>query len=60
MAAYPYSCQTGRYTVDQIDGEACAECGEWFQIGEDTVPTGVTVDGAPLFRHEQCPTGGAR
>ncbi len=60
MTAYPYTATTGAYTIEQLEGEACAElgCGEWFQVGEATVPTGVVVNGAQLFRHAVCPPKG--
>lgn len=59
MAGSPYSVATGDYTVDQLDGLGCARCGQPFQIGEASYPTGEAFDGAQLFAHVSCPKGGA-
>ncbi|QOR55808.1 MAG: hypothetical protein YHS30scaffold324_40 [Catenulispora phage 69_17] len=57
--ARAYTCSTGAYTVEQIEGEACARCGQMFTVGEASRPTGEIVDGAQLFAHVQCPKRGA-
>jgi hypothetical protein len=58
-AAYPYSCQTGRYTIEQLDGEDCAVCGRTFAPGE-TSRLIKRVAEWQLFAHVECPTGGAK
>ena len=60
MAAIAYSCATAHYTVEQIEGEACARCGQPFEPGEASRPTGELVDGHRLFAHVTCPKRGAR
>lgn len=58
MAAYPYSCQTGEYTLDQLGGEDCAKCGQRFRVGEKSRPT-IRIAEWQLFVHVLCPKGGA-
>jgi hypothetical protein len=53
-AAYPYSCQTGPYTIDQLDGDACAKCDQPFKVGETARPF-MTVAEWTLFEHVVCP-----
>lgn len=61
MAAYPHSVSTGRYTIDQLEGEACASCGVWFGLCPWPPPVKhELVDGDQTYRHDVCPTGGAR
>jgi len=57
--ARAYTCTTGPYTVEQVEGEACVRCGQAFAIGEASRPTGEVIDGGQLFAHVICPTGGA-
>jgi hypothetical protein len=56
--ARAYTCSTGRYTVEQIEGEACVRCGQPFAVGETSRPTGESIDGQ-LFAHVLCPKAGA-
>lgn len=58
MAAYPYSCQTGVYTIDQLNGEDCAKCGRTFQPGEASYPLKRIAEWQ-LFAHVLCPKRGA-
>lgn len=58
MAAFPYSCQTGPYTADQLDGSDCAKCGQRFRIGEASRPTERVAEWQ-LFAHVSCPKAGA-
>lgn len=58
-AAFPYSCQTGKYTIDQLGGEDCAKCGETFAVGEPSRPVERIAEWQ-LFVHVECPKGGTR
>jgi hypothetical protein len=58
--AVAYSVATGSYTIEQLEGEACARCGRTFAIGEVSRPTGESIDGAQLFAHVECPKRGAK
>jgi hypothetical protein len=58
--ARAYTCSTGRYAVEQVEGEACTRCGQAFAVGEKSRPTGAIVDGAQLFAHVECPKRGAK
>lgn len=57
--ARAYTCSTGDYTVEQVEGEACTRCGQMFAVGETSRPTGEVIDGAQLFAHVECPKRGA-
>lgn len=59
MAAYPYTCATAEYTVEQIEGEACSRCGRSFRVGEASRPF-ERVNGQQIFAHILCPKRGAR
>lgn len=59
MTAAAYSVATGDYSAEQLEGEACAECGNGFEPGEFSRPAGVVFDGGQLFVHVECPKGGA-
>lgn len=52
-----YSVTTGHYTVEQLEGEACANCGETFQPGQ-TLEQVFASDDYDLFAHTVCPNGG--
>lgn len=54
MAAFPYSCQTGEYTIEQLDGEDCAKCGQRFRVGEKSRPVERIAEWQ-LFAHVLCP-----
>lgn len=54
MAAYPYSCQTGPYTIEQLDGEDCAKCGRTFAVGKASYPFKRVAEWQ-LFAHVLCP-----
>jgi len=58
MAAYPYSCQTGEYTLEQLNGEDCAKCGQRFRVGETSYPLKQIAEWR-LFAHVLCPKRGA-
>ena len=45
-----------RFTVAQLDGTACSECGLDFAEGVAAVPTGLVIDGGQLFAHSDCLT----
>ena len=57
---YPVSQSTGHYTLDQIEGEACVQCGYPFHRGQTWVYLMPGLPDAQLARHAACPTGGAR
>ncbi|HEY3477509.1 MAG TPA: hypothetical protein VGL02_01305 [Streptomyces sp.] len=57
-AAFPYSCQTGKYTAEQLGGEDCARCGRTFRVGEPSRPVERVAEWQ-LFAHVECPKGGA-
>jgi hypothetical protein len=59
MAAFPYSCQTGEYTADQLGGEDCAKCGRPFVVGEPSRPVERIAEWT-LFAHVECPKVGAK
>lgn len=55
-----YTCQTGLYTVDQLEGEDCARCGRPFAVAvADASRPAERVGDAQLFVHVSCPKGGA-
>lgn len=61
MAAIAYSVCTGAYTVDQLEGEHCARCGQWFGLCPWPRPVEhERVDGCQLYRHVDCATAGAK
>lgn len=63
MSFASYSVATNDYTVDQLEGEDCAACGQTFVVGEASQPVrqpGVTLAGEwNLFAHVKCPKRGA-
>lgn len=58
--AHPHTVSHGHYTLDQIEGEACAVCGDTFQRGQAWVYLTPGLPDARLARHTACQTGGAR
>jgi hypothetical protein len=57
-AAFPYSCQTGEYTVEQLDGEDCAKCGRPFAPGQAAFEVKKIAEWT-LVAHILCPKVGA-
>lgn len=57
-AAIAYSVTTGGYTIEQLEGEACALCGDRFEPGQDLEQVW-RGDGYDLYAHVQCAKGGA-
>lgn len=55
--SFAYSVATGHYTVDQLEGEACALCGAWFGLCPWPRPVEhELVNGDQTFRHaDECP-----
>jgi len=63
MAAYPHSVSTGAYTIEQLEGEDCAKCGQWLGLCPWPRPVRhELVDGHfQTFRHaDECLKRGAR
>jgi hypothetical protein len=58
-AAYPHSVSTGRYTIDQLEGEHCASCARPFVVGEPSRPS-ERILCHQLFAHVKCMKRGAR
>jgi len=52
-AAAAYSVATGDYTIEQLEAEACALCGEAFQPGQDLTPVFEGGD-FDLYAHVDC------
>jgi len=60
LTAYPYSMQTGGYTLDQLDGENCGACGGQFRAGGVDHPVfHEQVAEWRVYRHVMCPKAGA-
>lgn len=60
MTAAAYSVSTGTYTVDQLEGDHCAVCGQWFGLLPWPRPVAhELVDGDQTYRHVECPKVGA-
>jgi hypothetical protein len=58
FAAFPHSVSTGRYTIEQLEGEDCASCGRPFVIGEPSRPS-ERILCHQLFVHVKCMKAGA-
>lgn len=62
LPPYPYSVQTGGYTIDQLGGEACGVCGVWFGPAGAAAPSPMfheRVAEWQVYRHVVCPKVGA-
>lgn len=59
-ALYPHTVSHGHYTVDQIEGETCAECRLPFRPGQTWTYLVPGLPDARLARHAACQTGGTR
>lgn len=57
---FPVRVDAGHLTLDQLEGEACAECAKPFRLGQAWVYVVPALPDARLARHVACPTGGAR
>lgn len=61
MTAFPYSCQTGAYTIDQLAGEDCAVCGQTFNpFGGRRPVRHERVAEWQTYRHRECAKRGAK
>lgn len=59
LPPYPYTVQTGGYTLDQLDGENCGACGGQFRPGVDHPVFHEQVAEWRVVRHLVCPKAGA-
>lgn len=62
-AAFPHSVSTGAYTIEQLEGEDCAVCGQWLGLCPWPRPIRhkLVDDHFQTFRHVECePAGGVR
>lgn len=55
-APFPHSASTGHYTIEQIEGDACARCGRRFMPWQRSTP-GAPFNGFALYTHVTCPGG---
>lgn len=60
IADFPVHVYTGHLTADQLDGEACAECGGPFRRGQSWVYLMPGLPDARLARHTACRKGDTR
>lgn len=59
-ALYPHTVSHGHYTVEQVEGEACAVCCGPIRRGQAWVYLVPGLPDARLARHAACQTGGTR
>lgn len=52
-----YSVTTGHYTVEQLEGDACALCGVEFEPTDELREVWLDSD-FDLYAHAVCPDGG--
>jgi len=52
-SALAYSVATGDYTIEQLEGEACAKCGADFRPGQD-LELVFSGDDYDLYAHVDC------
>jgi len=53
-ALYPHTVSHGHYTVEQVEGETCVECGLRFRTGQAWVYLTPGLPDARLARHVAC------
>lgn len=59
LAPFPYTCQTGGYTIDQLGGEDCVVCSKTFARDGNWVKHEQVAEWQ-TYRHVTCPKAGAR
>lgn len=59
MATLAYTVATDSYSIEQLEGEACALCGADFEPGQELEQV-YHSDDYDLYAHVACPKGGAR